>query len=267
MKKILSLLIVTMTIFFHTFSVSAYEMTTKDETIVEKLDQKIFKIIDTKKSITAEKIIDLLENFLEKRKLSERIQEIIIAVIEDIEEKYLEDPEDEEEIEEIITEFTVKGNEIHMNNEINSRTYEQFKEILEKNPQVDTLVELIVPWSLDDETMIKLAYYVREKGLTTKLLSNSEVSSGGTDLFLAGKKRIMQDWAYIWVHSWSDGTNDAKSFPKSSPEHDENKKYIEDMLGKEDFYWFTIYAAPANGMYEMTYEEIDKFKLVTEWID
>lgn len=162
-----------------------------------------------------------------------------------------------------ITKFEVKWNKVHMNGEINRKTYQQFKEVLEKNPQINTIVEENVPWSLDDDTMIKLAYYVRKKWLNTELLSNSKIYSWWVDLFLAGVERKVASWSIIGVHSWSDGFKEAKDFPKGSLEHEQNRKYIEYMLGIDDFYWFTIYSAPADSIYEMTTEDIKKFWLST----
>lgn len=164
----------------------------------------------------------------------------------------------------IITEFEVRENELYMNNLINTKTYNQFVEILKQNPQIDTLVQVNMPGSVDDDTMIKLAYYVREKGLNTKLLSYSMIDSGGVDLFLAGVERTMQRGAHIGVHSWSDGSKDGSEYPKSSGEHELNRKYIEDMLGSDEFYWYTIYAAPADGIKQMSVEDIEKFGLLTE---
>jgi len=164
----------------------------------------------------------------------------------------------------ITTKFEIKDNELYMNWEINSKTYKQFTEILSKNPNIDTLVEEIVPWSLDDDTMIKLAYYVRENWLNTKLLSYSEIDSWWVDLFLAWVNRTMERWAQIWVHSWSDWIKEAKEYPEDAPAHEQNRKYIEDMLWVDDFYWFTIYAAWANDIKEMTEDEIVKYWLLTE---
>ena len=65
------------------------------------------------------------------------------------------------------TKFTVSGNSLIMNGEINSQTYDQFTEIMAKNPQIKVLVEQNVPGSMDDDTMIKLAYKVRALGLDT----------------------------------------------------------------------------------------------------
>ncbi len=162
------------------------------------------------------------------------------------------------------TQLEVRGEELWMNGEINSKTYDQFVAVLEENPQITTLVEEVVPGSMDDDTMIKLAYFVREKGLKTKLLAHSAIDSGGVDLFLAGTERTMERGAHIGVHSWSDGVRDAADYPKDSPEHEPNRKYIEEMLGDDAFYWFTIYAAPANGIHPMTEAEIEQYGLLTQ---
>jgi hypothetical protein len=161
------------------------------------------------------------------------------------------------------TSFTVSDNQLFMSGEINSKTLGQFEDVIEANPKIDTLVELVVPGSLDDETMIALAYRVRELGLNTHLTAKSEIYSGGVDLFLAGVERTIEQGAIIGVHSWSDGKRDAADYPRSSPEHENNRKYIERMLGDDAFYWFTIYAAPADGMHNMTTSEIAEFNLIT----
>ena len=163
-----------------------------------------------------------------------------------------------------ITRFEVKGDEVWMNGEINSKTYDQFTQIIAENPQVTTLVEEVVPGSMDDDTMIKLAYFVRNQGLNTRLLSHSAIDSGGVDLFLAGVERTMESGAHIGVHSWSDGFKDAADYPKDAPEHEQNRKYIEEMLGSDEFYWFTIYAAPAEDIHPMTEAEIEQYGLLTQ---
>jgi len=162
------------------------------------------------------------------------------------------------------TEFTVEGTTLLMAGEINSKTPAQFEDMMAENPDIDRLVELNVPGSLDDEAMIALAYRVRELGLDTYLKSDSEIHSGGVDLFLAGVSRTIEDGAIIGVHSWSDGVKDAADYPRDAPEHEANRKYIEDMLGSDPFYWFTIYAAPAGEIHLMTADEIAKYGLATQ---
>lgn len=161
------------------------------------------------------------------------------------------------------TEFTVDGSDLIMNGEINSKTLDQFNEVIEDNPQISTLVEVDVPGSLDDDTMYQLVYRVRELGLNTHLRSDSRIYSGGVDLFLGGVERSIETGAELGVHSWSDGVNEAIDFPRGSPEHEANRKLIEDMLGSDAFYWFTIEAAPADAIHVMTSDEIARFGLIT----
>lgn len=163
-----------------------------------------------------------------------------------------------------LTEFKVDGNKLFMQGIINSQTLEQFEEIYSAHPKIDTLVELKVDGSIDDDTMIALAYRVRELGLNTHLTSTSEINSGGVDLFLAGVTRTMEAGAKIGVHSWSDGTKEAKEYPRNAPEHEQNRRYIEVMLGEDAFYWFTIYAAPADDIYIMSNEEVLQYGLLTD---
>lgn len=164
------------------------------------------------------------------------------------------------------TSFEVRDDELWMNGEINSKTHAQFDEIMAQNPQITTIVEDVVPGSFDDDAMIEFAYAVRERGLNTRLHSQSEIDSGGVDLFLAGIERSMERGAHIGVHSWSDGFKEAAEFPRDAPEHEANRSYIEDMLGADDFYWFTIFAAPADGIHEMTEAEIIEYGLLTSAI-
>ncbi|MEE9455179.1 MAG: alpha/beta hydrolase [Paracoccaceae bacterium] len=163
-----------------------------------------------------------------------------------------------------VTEFRVAGTTLHMDGEINSKTLLQFEKIIAAHPDISLLVEGVVPGSMDDDTMIALAYRVRELGISTHLDAHSEIYSGGVDLFLAGVNRTMERGAVIGVHSWSDGSKDAKDYPRDSPEHEQNRRYIEDMLGDDAFYWFTIYAAPADGIHVMSADQILQYGLVTD---
>ncbi len=162
------------------------------------------------------------------------------------------------------TKFEVQGQRLLMSGDINSKTLDQFEKVIAQNPDITTLVELDVPGSLDDDTMIKLAYRVRELGLNTHLTATSSIYSGGVDLFLAGVERTMEPGATIGVHSWSDGVRDAKDYPRDAPEHEQNRRYIERMLGDDKFYWFTIYAAPADDIHVMSDAEIAKYGLLTK---
>lgn len=161
------------------------------------------------------------------------------------------------------TTFDVDGPHLFMQGEINSKTLDQFNAVIAANPQITTLVECDVPGSLDDDTMIPLTYRVRELGLATYLTAESIVASGGSDLFLGGATRLMEEGAQIGVHSWSDGVRDAIDYPRDAPEHAANAGLIRDLLGDDAFYWFTIEAAPAADIHWMQPGEIADYGLLT----
>ncbi len=166
-----------------------------------------------------------------------------------------------------VTVFEVTGDQreyLLMEGTINSDTPAQLKAILDANPQVRTIVMLECPGSDDDEANLPMARMVRARGLNTHLTSTSNIASGAVDFFLAGNVRTMESGARIGVHSWSDddGTKET-DYPRNSPEHELIRKYTEDMLGSDAFYWFTIEAADASSMHYMTEEEIARFGLLT----
>ncbi|MCT4598862.1 MAG: hypothetical protein N4A50_13420 [Vallitalea sp.] len=163
------------------------------------------------------------------------------------------------------TEFTVDGDKLYMDGYICSKTPEQLKKVIKENNEIKTIVMKDVLGSLDDEANFPMSKYVRESGLNTYLTKNSEVASGGTDFFLAGNKRTIEDGAKIGVHSWRDlaGT-EAKDLPKTHEEHKIYTEYMNYMLGNDDFYWYTIYAASAEDMHYMTNEEIIEYNVITE---
>ena len=161
------------------------------------------------------------------------------------------------------SEFRVDGPRLYLSGEINSKTLEQFNAVHAAHPGLTTLVLLDVPGSLDDDTMIALGYRVRELGLNTHLTANSEIHSGGVDLFLAGVRRSAEPGATLGVHAWSDGRREATDYPPSAPEHELNRRYIEVMLGDDAFYWFTLRAAPASDIHIMTPAEIQRYGLLT----
>ncbi len=163
-----------------------------------------------------------------------------------------------------ITEFTVDGHLLYMNNEMNRQTPKQLENILREYPDITTIVLQHVPGSWNDEILLPMGRMVRNRGLHTHLQADSIIASGGVDFFLAGNKRSMEYGAEIGVHSWHDGNKDGKEYPQDAPEHDMYTNYTKDMLGSDAFYWFTIYQAPFDGIYMMSIDEIINLKLLTE---
>ncbi len=137
-------------------------------------------------------------------------------------------------------------------------------------PSVRNIQLIDVPGSEDDEANLNALLRVYEAGLNTELLSTSRVESGGTDFFLAGNKRKIATGARVAVHSWAEDdfngdTVDGRSFPNG---HEKHQSYIECYMAlgmsrqsAEDFYYFTLDAAPANEMHYMTNSELSRFGL------
>lgn len=167
-----------------------------------------------------------------------------------------------------LTEFWVNGNVLYMNNLINSKTPDQLKRIFAENPDIDTLIMQQVDGSLDDTANLQAASWIAKKNLTFILEPDSEIASGGTDFFLAGKKRVIKKGAKVGVHSWADESSTARDFPRG---HSFHQPYIDYYIAigwtkeaAEKFYYFTINAASAEDIHWMTEVELREYNITTE---
>ena len=159
--------------------------------------------------------------------------------------------------------FVASENAIIATGEIDADTLGLFEDIVAENPNAETLVLQYVGGSVDDEANVEFARVVREMGLNTQVPSGGLVASGGTDLFLAGVDRLLEDGACVGVHSWAAEDYTATDIPRSDPEHSRYLDYYEDVGTMAAFYWFTVQAAPADGMHWMTADEAKRFRLST----
>ena len=162
-----------------------------------------------------------------------------------------------------LTQLQTKDNAIYVMSELNSKTFKQMKQVTAANPSIDTLIFTAMPGSLDDETTFAMGRWLREQKFNTHLTAKSVIASGAVDLYLSGVNRTMEKGAKIGVHSWSDGSKEAADFPKDHKAHQLNLNYIVDMDVPGDFYWFTIYQAPADDIYWMNDDEVMTYGLTT----
>ena len=153
----------------------------------------------------------------------------------------------------------VKGDKAFVKGVLGKTFYYLFVETLKKHPEIKTIVLLNVPGSINDEWNLKSCLLLNEKALNTELLGNSIVESGGTDLFVSGKKLIIADGAKIGVHSWAGGKKSATEYPKDHKEHKMFLDFYKKVNVDASFYWYTLQAAPADGMHFMTNAEIEKY--------
>ncbi len=165
----------------------------------------------------------------------------------------------------------IKGNEAYLSGVLGTVTYSQIKDLIINHPEVKTIVMTQISGSVNDAVNMHTGRLLNENGFTTKLLSDSDIASGGVDLFCAGKKRIVEKGAKIGVHSWC-CTNDltAIELPKDHPAHQYQVAYFTMVLGAEKgpaFYFYTLEASPFDGIHYMTDEEIKKWNVATDFIE
>lgn len=155
--------------------------------------------------------------------------------------------------------YSVDGTRLFMSGEINRSTPDSFAKMIEANPQVQTVVLMDMPGSVDEVAVHETGYFIRQRGLDTHLTSQSEVYSGAVDLFLAGNRRSMTCCAVIGVHDWEDDWGVGSEYPEDAWEHDANIAYFKAMLGSDAMYWFTLQAASPDEIHVMTQQELARF--------
>jgi len=162
----------------------------------------------------------------------------------------------------------VKGDEIHINGDLGTRTYAQLKTALREHPSVKTVVLGNISGSLNDAVNMHTGRLVREAGLHTKVLKTSVIASGAVDLFCAGKERFVERGAKLGIHSWcclDDLT--AAEIPEDHPAHQYQVAYFTMCLGKDigpKFYFHTLTSAPFDGVHWMSEEEIREWSVATQ---
>ncbi|QUS58439.1 alpha/beta hydrolase [Pseudovibrio brasiliensis] len=164
-----------------------------------------------------------------------------------------------------VARFDRVGDELVMNGVISSSTPIDLRAALDENPKIKRIVMLDVPGSDDDYANLEAGRIVHERGLTTVIPSNGIIASGGTDFFLAGKKRVVVKGARIGVHSWSAEDYTALDLPKSDQEHDKYLKYYKSIGIDPLFYWYTLDAAPPEDVHWMTEAEMKRYKVGTQY--
>ena len=163
----------------------------------------------------------------------------------------------------------VDGNIATINGELGSITYNQILDLNQNERQVNILLLQEIDGSVNDEVNVETGRLIRQAGYTTWVNSSSEIFSGGVDLFCSGKERVIDNGAVLGVHSWCCGENGEEAFeiPENDPQHTIQIEYFNEMLGQpigREFYFYTINAAGADDIHEMTAAEIEQYGLATE---
>jgi hypothetical protein len=152
---------------------------------------------------------------------------------------------------------------------INSNTPTTVNTFISNYPNVTTLVFMQVPGSEDDDANLVASQALRNRGYkhyipaVNAYAQDAFIASGGVDMFVGGTVRVADVGAEVGVHSWGDGTNDATDFPVGHANHLPYINYYVNMgftqQEAEAFYYFTINAAPASGIHNMTEAELEQY--------
>jgi len=164
--------------------------------------------------------------------------------------------------------FKVDGSTAYVNGGTNSGSLFTFRQFLNDNPQIDSLILQNMPGTQDATTNLKIARLIRDRGLSVHLERRSFIASGAVDWFLAGKGRTMECGARIGVHSWSVRGDNFGIYSPDNLGWDDYRKhhetFLSDMGIDPAFYVFTREAAPATSLHILTPEDIKRFNLLTE---
>lgn len=157
---------------------------------------------------------------------------------------------------------------IEMNGVINGKSLNKFNDLIDVYPTVNRINIKECEGSSNDEVNLELAKKVYDREMEIHLMDNGLIASGGTDFFLAGRTRTKGENTQIGVHSWSGGSKEATDFPEG---HENHLPYIEYYVSigftqeqAEEFYYFTINAAPANSIHWMTEQEIEQYNILSD---
>ena len=172
------------------------------------------------------------------------------------------------------TKFSISGEDATVSGTIGSDIYNQILDLNKDHPEVTNIIFDDMPGSVADDINLKTGYLIREAGYSTEALANSYIASGGVDLFLSGKERIINfqwesDEYGFFVHGWccTDSGEEPSELPQDAEVHRQYIEYSNDMLGVgtgRDFYFFTLEAAPSSEIHRMTDKEIRRFGLNTQ---
>ncbi len=166
--------------------------------------------------------------------------------------------------------FTVLSGDttIEMNGVIGSTSLNDFNTLFTAFPDINLITIKMCDGSEDDDTNLVLSARVHQLNISTHLMNDGLIASGGVDFFLAGVERTKGTNTQIGVHSWSDGGSvQATDFPVGHANHLPYINYYVSVgftqQAAEDFYYFTINAAPAEDIHWMTDIEIETYHIVT----
>lgn len=160
--------------------------------------------------------------------------------------------------------FTVQGNTAVMRGMIDRSTSNAIIDLMSENDQVRTIVMQRVTGSTGYRELRDAARLIRDYRLTVHVPDGGYVAPAAIDFFIAGWKRSAGAGANIAVGSWFDGDNYGVDLPRHNSLHYGYLTWLRENGIPEDYYWFSLTAAPKGEERPLTRDELIRFRLVTE---
>jgi len=173
--------------------------------------------------------------------------------------------------------FSMTSDKERIHSTLGATTYLQLSDIVKNYSGTEMTFKFNnnIGGSADDDINLYTGLMIHDNNMTTMVTKTGSVFSGGTDLFAAGKKRVLQRKnaigafegnKQVGVHSWAQGDKEAKAFPFTHESHRRQATFFNKVMGDKgiDFYLFTLDAAPAAGEHWITKADSDKYGFITE---
>ena len=152
------------------------------------------------------------------------------------------------------TQMRVDGDRLHISGPMNLATVESFEGLIEHNSGITTVVLGDLPRADQITHVVLLGYRVQGLRLNTEVAPGAEIVGPAVWLFLGGVERRIGEGARLVVSDWGGG-----ALAREDAGHEEQRRFVQDMLGDDAFYWATL----EPGSRVLSAREIAEFGLVT----
>lgn len=152
------------------------------------------------------------------------------------------------------TQMRVEGERLYVSGPMNLATVESFEGLIEHHGGITTVVLGDLPQVDEITHVVLLGYRVRGLGLNTEIAPGAEVVGPAVWLFLGGVEREMGAGARLVVND-----RGGAALAREDAGHEEQRRFVQDMLGEDAFYWATLEPGPRV----LSAEEIARYGLVT----
>lgn len=137
--------------------------------------------------------------------------------------------------------------------------------ILDKNPEIRTLVLTNIPDSVDLTQTRKAARFLRSKWITTILSPGAVVRNGGVDLFLWGVRRQLSDDSDFTM-TYQIGDTDLATLDMSNPAHVSHLDFYATLGIPTGFYRDMLQKA-IGAPYQITLQDMNSYGFLADDID